>query len=195
MQRAKYKELISWFVILSVILTIYLTGLQTEVIGKAQQLVLMTGLLRPDTEDMEKGRVLADHDFPLITLDGKAANLSDFKGKVIFVNLWATWCPPCIAEMPSIHKLYGKIKSEDMVFAMISIDEDFAKAQKFVRKKDYTFPVYGLQGGLPVDFETSSIPTTFVIDRSGKIVLRKEGMAKYDTEEFRNFLEGLLKAK
>ena len=195
MQRIAKKEFASWFVILSVILTIYLTGLQTEVIGKVQQLVLATGMIRPDLPPETVTQLTEGHDFPLVTLDGKPANLNDFKGKVIFMNLWATWCPPCIAEMPNIHKLYEKTSATDVAFVMLSLDEDFEKARKFVKRKAYTFPVYGLKEGLPAEFETTIIPTTYVIDRNGKIVLRKEGMAKYDTDEFKIFLDKLIKAK
>ncbi|QHT70194.1 TlpA family protein disulfide reductase [Rhodocytophaga rosea] len=198
------KEFASWFVILSVIFTIYLTGLQTEVLGRVQQMVLATGLIKPELKndvasDSNAAYVIsqaeAGHDFPLLTLDGKSANLKEFKGKVIFINLWATWCPPCIAEMPNIHKLYERTSTEDVAFVMLSLDEDFEKARKFVKRKEYTFPVYGVKESLPIEFETTIIPTTYVIDRNGKIVLRKEGMAKYDTDEFRTFLDKLIKSK
>jgi thiol-disulfide isomerase/thioredoxin len=198
MKKMIKKEFASWIVILSVIFTIYLTGLQTEVLGRVQQLVLATGIIRPEiqTEVIKvTNQTVGDHDFPLLTLNGKPANLNDFKGKVIFMNLWATWCPPCIAEMPNIHKLYEKTSAADVAFVMLSLDEDFEKAKKFVKRKEYTFPVYGLKENLPAEFETTIIPTTYVIDRNGKIVLRKEGMAKYDTEEFKTFLDKLIKAK
>lgn len=194
MHKIATRNFASWFVILSVIFTIYLTGLQTEVIGKVQQLVLTTGLIRPALETTEGNisQPAAWHNFPLVTLDGKPANLNDFKGKVIFLNLWATWCPPCVAEMPSIHKLYEKTSREDVAFVMLTLDEDLEKARKFVKRKEYTFPVYGLKEDLPALFETTVIPTTYIIDRNGKIVLRKEGMAKYDTKEFKTFLGKLI---
>jgi thiol-disulfide isomerase/thioredoxin len=193
MQKLFKNKFLSWIVIFSVIFTIYLTGLQTEVIGQMQQLILTTGIIRPDLQAHVSDQTPAKHDFPLLTLDGKTANVSDFKGKVIFINLWATWCPPCIAEMPNIHKLYQKVSAENIAFVMVSMDEDIEKAKKFIKRKEYTFPVYTLKSGLPETFETNIIPTTFVINPSGKIVMRKEGMAKYDTEEFREFLTTMLK--
>ena len=98
-----------------------------------------------------------------------------------------------IAEMPNIHKLYQKVSEQNIAFVMVSLDEDIEKAKKFIKRKEFTFPVYTLKSGLPESFETNIIPTTFVIDPSGRIVMRKEGMAKYDTEEFREFLSKLLK--
>jgi peroxiredoxin len=95
--------------------------------------------------------------------------------------------------MPNIHKLYQKVSAENIAFVMVSMDEDIEKAKKFIKRKEYTFPVYTLKSGLPETFETNIIPTTFVINPSGKIVMRKEGMAKYDTEEFREFLTTMLK--
>lgn len=189
-------ELTSWFILCTVILTVYLTGLQTEVIGRMQQVVLSTGVITPSIDKSLNAtytELPIVHDFPLVTLSGEKANVKNFAGKVVFVNLWATWCPPCIAEMPSIHKLYKKVDTTQIKFVMVSIDEEIEKAKKFVNKKEYTFPVYTLQNGLPTAFETNSIPSTFVIAPDGKIVMRKEGMAKYDTNEFKEFLTSLAK--
>jgi peroxiredoxin len=95
--------------------------------------------------------------------------------------------------MPSIHKLYEQVDTSQIKFAMISLDEEIEKAKKFINRKEYTFPVYTLQQAMPADFATSSIPTTFVIAPSGKIVMRKEGMDKYNTDEFKEFLVNLSK--
>lgn len=195
-QKIVKSEFTGWAVVLGVLATLYLTGLQTEVLGRVQQLVLFTGFSKPEVDiTAARNQSTTSHDFPLVTLDGKTINLNDFKGKVIFLNLWATWCPPCIAEMPNIHKLYEKVSSEDIAFVMVSLDEDIEKAKKFVKRKEYKFPVYGIKNGLPALFETNSIPTTFVIAPDGKIVMRKEGMAQYDTEEFIDFITKLAKAQ
>ncbi|MDZ7608876.1 MAG: TlpA disulfide reductase family protein [Cyclobacteriaceae bacterium] len=114
--------------------------------------------------------------------------MKDFQGKVIFMNIWATWCPPCIAEMPDIHDLYQEMKNEDIVFVMLSVDDDLQKAIRFVDKKGFEFPVYQLAGPMPMAFESSAIPTTFVISPEGKIVVKKSGMAKYNSKKFREYL-------
>lgn len=185
-------ETTGWIVFLGIISSMYYTGLHTEAIGRVQQLILTTGIIQPEVKSSSGGApTTVQYDLPLVTLDGKEANLKDFKGKVIFLNLWATWCPPCVAEMPNIHNLYKKVASDDIVFVMLSLDEDPKKAQKFMQKKEYTFPVYLPTAAFPAAFETQAIPTTFIIAPDGSIVMRKEGMASYDTQEFRDFLQKL----
>lgn len=107
------------------------------------------------------------------------------------MNLWATWCPPCVAEMPGIQQLYNKVDTSKVEFVMISLDENVEKARKFVHRKQYTFPVYQLEGNLPEVYRTASIPTTFVIAPDGRIVIREEGMAQYDDERFIEYLRKL----
>ncbi|GAA0191580.1 TlpA disulfide reductase family protein [Fulvivirga kasyanovii] len=180
------KQLREWGIFLAIGLFLYFTGLYTDVAALAQRAILSTGLITADTEleDPEK----ADFNFTLQTLDGQMVKLEDFKGKVIFLNLWATWCPPCIAEMPGIQDLYDKIDNEDIVFVMLSMDNSAEKPKKFIDKKEYTFPVYLPASRVPDVFRSPSIPTTYVISKDGKIVSKKVGMANYDTKAFRNFL-------
>jgi thiol-disulfide isomerase/thioredoxin len=192
-------EFASWGVISAVIFTLYLTGLHTEVAGRMQQAFLSTGLISPAVKDISSQALnptqQASYDIPLTKLNGEKTNIAKFAGKVVFVNLWATWCPPCIAEMPSIQKLYKQVDTTQVKFVMISLDEEPEKAKKFIARKEYTFPVYRLQQEVPADFATSSIPTTFVIAPNGKIVMRKEGMAKYNTADFKEFLVQLSKSQ
>ncbi|MDO1447480.1 TlpA disulfide reductase family protein [Rhodocytophaga aerolata] len=198
MKKIWKSEITSWAVMLTVILTLYLTGLHTEVIGRVQQVFLSTGLLKPSVDhslqELPAQVQQPIYDIPLAKLNGEKVNMKDFAGKVVFINLWATWCPPCIAEMPSIHKLYEQIDTSHIQFVMLTLDEDLEKAKKFIDRKGYTFPVYATTQEMPSAFATSSIPTTFVLSPNGKIVLRKEGMAKYNTEEFKNFLTDLSKS-
>lgn len=123
-------------------------------------------------------------DFPLQTLDGKTTNLSALKGKVVFMNVWATWCPPCRAELPDIEKLYKKMQGKPVEFVMLTVDEDLQAARDFMKKEGFSFPVYAPTGDLPKQFETQAIPVTFLIDADGKIVYRNEGMANYNSDEF-----------
>ncbi|MBL6445856.1 TlpA family protein disulfide reductase [Fulvivirga sp. 29W222] len=180
------KQLREWSIFLGIGLFLYFTGLYTDVAALAQRAILSTGLITADTE-LEAPET-ADFDFMIQTLDGQTAKLEDFKGKVIFLNLWATWCPPCIAEMPGIQDLYNKIDHEDIVFVMLSMDKNTEKPKKFIAKKEYTFPVYIPASRVPDVFRSPSIPTTYVISKDGKIVSKKVGMANYDTKSFRKFL-------
>jgi len=173
----------------SVVGGLYITGLHTEAIGMLQRVILSSHIMTANIID-EEDQVNADYQFKLRDTEGDIVDFSTLEGKTVFINIWATWCPPCIAEMPDIQDLYEKVNHE-VVFVMISQDKDFETAKKFVSKKGFNFPIYQLATPLPGVYYSQSIPTTFVIAPNGKIVSKTTGMAKYDTEGFREFLEGL----
>jgi thiol-disulfide isomerase/thioredoxin len=182
------KEIIQWGIIIIVGAGLYATGYHTEVIGKIQSVLLYTGILQPDTNESVIHGNQAEYNMPLLTLDGERTSLSEFEGKTIFMNFWATWCPPCIAEMPNIQRLYDDVKDhENIVFVMASLDENPQKAKDFVERKGFTFPVYKVLAK-PRVYDSSVVPTTYVISPDGNIVLEHRGMAKYDTESFKEFL-------
>jgi thiol-disulfide isomerase/thioredoxin len=135
---------------------------------------------------------LADYDWTVKSLDGKNFNMAEAKGKVVFLNFWATWCPPCVAEMPSIQRLYEKIKDQEIIFVCIS-NEDPSKVSRFVREKGFTFPIYTLRGEPPAVFKTQGIPTTFILSSDGKVAFRHVGSAKWDDEKSVAFLKELMK--
>lgn len=177
-------------VMLSFLAFIYLMGWHTEIAGRLQQALLWTGIIQPDIELADEEIVSIDYDMPLLTMDGKKANLSEFKGDVIFLNFWATWCPPCIAEMPNIQSLYEEYgNKEGLEFVMVSLDESSSKASDFLDDRNFTFGSYMLNGNRPSMLRSEVIPTTFVINKEGKIVSRKRGMANYNTASFKFFLE------
>lgn len=122
-------------------------------------------------------RILAEHDadaaranFTLKDLKGKSFTLSALRGKVVVVNFWATWCPPCRAEMPSLDALYGRFKAQGLVVLSIS-DEDPATVRKFLSEHSYHPPVL-IDPGDKVHklFHVEGIPHTFVFGRDGKLV-------------------------
>ncbi len=184
----KKRTVIEWMVILSIIGIIYLGGWQAEVIGTLQRGLLFTGVMNPDVEKNE-GISPANYQFSVVSSEGELIDFSDLKNKVVFLNFWATWCPPCVAEMPGIQQLYESVDREDIVFVMVSADQEPEKAVDFIKRKGYTFPVYFVDGAVPPAYQTTSIPTTFVISPKGKIVYKKEGLANYNTEAFQQFLQ------
>lgn len=190
MNKKAKKELIEWGLLISIAGILYFTGKHTEVIGQVQRVILATGIFEPE-KFPTNNRMLADYNFKLRDANGTTVDFSNFKGKTIFLNFWATWCPPCIAEMPDIHNLYEKVHGDQMVFVMISQDRDFANALEFINRKEYQFPVYSLSSNLPKVYHSQSIPTTFIISPDGHIASKRMGMAKYDTKEFRDFLKTL----
>lgn len=193
MNKKLKKNLIQYGVIGAVLLGLFFTGLHTEVFGFLQRGILQTGMMKPDVgqkEDFNAAAPVSKADFDLILMDskGKQVDMEQFRGKVIFMNIWATWCPPCVAEMPGINGLYNKLEGEDVVFIMLSVDQDFEKAKEFNKRKGYDFEIYQPAGTIPNMYSTRSIPTTYVINANGDLALTHLGMGEYDTREFREFL-------
>ncbi len=125
-------------------------------------------------------------------IHGNTVSLGSLKGKVVFLNFWATWCPPCIAEMPSINTLRQKLSDrKDIVFLMVDMDGDAGKSQAFMDRNTYTLPVYVPNGPIPPEMLGNAIPTTVVLDKTGKIVFRHEGGADYSHTEFMAFISNL----
>ncbi|GAB3585320.1 TlpA family protein disulfide reductase [Hymenobacter daeguensis] len=193
--------LTSWLP-LALLALVLLTPLRPIVLGSLQRGLLATGLWNADAPVAPvagmpvvlAGGAPYPHHLPIATLDGKAVNLSDLKGKVVFVNLWASWCPPCRAEMPGIEALYQKVDHSKIAFVMLSLDDDAAKARQFVQSKGYTFPVYLRTGDLPTPFDSNSIPSTVILGPDGQVAARHDGMAEYDTPEFKAALDNLAKS-
>lgn len=115
---------------------------------------------------------------------GKTVSLSALKGKVVFINFWATWCPPCIQEMPTINELKEKYKgNDDIVFLMVDVDNKMEKSTAFMEKNKYDLPVYVPASDIPSDYLGSSIPTTVILDKSGDMIARIEGGRDYTSPE------------
>lgn len=196
MNKKVKKSLIEYGVIGVVLLTLFLSGLHTEVVGFLQRGLLETGLMNPDVEEKAApvnipANPKADFSMNLINAKGERVSMEQFRGKVIFINLWATWCPPCIAEMPGINSLYKEVEEEDVVFLMLSLDDKFEKAKRFKEKKGFDFEVYQAEGDIPQMYYSQSIPTTFLINAKGELALTHTGMADYNTAEFKEFIRSL----
>lgn len=126
--------------------------------------------------------------------ENKTMELSNLRGKVIFINMWATWCPPCIKEMPSLNRLYQKYKNNDKIeFLFVEMDNDYDKAKKFLIKNNYEIPLYSIKGNLPIELETSSIPTTVIIDSKGELNIKHIGSADFDHPEIQEHIASLIK--
>jgi thiol-disulfide isomerase/thioredoxin len=120
--------------------------------------------------------------------EGKTFTLSSLKGKVVFLNFWATWCPPCRAEMPSINALYKKYKGDsNVVFLTVDTDGNYKKAKNFMKKQDYDLPVYVAETQIPAELLGRAIPTTVIINKNGQIAFRQEGAADYGNEKFMDY--------
>ncbi len=116
----------------------------------------------------EIGRLAPD--FTLVDLEGNQVSLSDFRGKTVFVNFWATWCPPCRAEMPEIEAVYQEYKDKGVVVIGVDILEPEDVVRQFVEQGGYSWTfVLDATGGVSDDYRITAIPTSFFIDREGII--------------------------
>jgi len=158
-------------------------------INKARVLVMQPSVEKENAEVLQ----FDDYNWSAKKIDGKEINLSDLKDKVIFLNLWATWCPPCIAEMPSIEKLYNIYKDNEQVVFLIVSNESEEKVKAFMQKRGFKFPVYVSQFKLPDVFSTESIPTTFLVSKSGKIVIRETGATNWHGNKMQDIVNELIK--
>jgi thiol-disulfide isomerase/thioredoxin len=127
---------------------------------------------------------------------GQTVNLSRLKGKVVFLNFWATWCPPCRAEMPSINTLYQKLKADsNVVFIMVDADNQLQNAAQFMARYAYNLPLYQVISDVPQSVYSGSLPTTVIFNKAGELVFKHDGMANYDSGEVEEFLTKLASAK
>ncbi len=166
------------------------TGLLGDVSFITQTVAMKAGILDVSPASESKADPKFDYAFTIKDLKGNKVSFDQYKGKVVFLNLWATWCGPCKAEMPGIHNLYVKMKGEPIEFVMLSIDKDKAlsKVESYVKNNSYTFPVFMPSGYLAEQLQVPSIPTTFVISKDGKIVMKEVGTRNYDTNKMIEFL-------
>lgn len=187
------KILKPWAFALLLFLLLRSTGMLSGISSVTQSALMSTGIL--DAEITPSVNTDFDYTFSLQDLQGKNINFSEYKGKVVFLNIWATWCGPCRAEMASIQQLYSKIDSKKVSFIMLSVDQNGQqqKVKNYISSKQFTFPVFMPNGGLPDQLQVPSIPTTFIVGKDGKLISKQIGSTNFDTPEFKEYLEGLAK--
>lgn len=155
-----------------------------------QQSLMKVGFFKPNLENVVTKNIDKDYlDVNLINNHGEVVTLADFKGKVVFINFWATWCPPCIAEMPSIQILHDKFKDDsDVVILTVEIESKKEKAKQFMKRKKLTLPVYYPDSNLPIVLFDGTLPTTVILDKEGNIAHKTLGMADYSGNDIVDFL-------
>ena len=123
--------------------------------------------------ESEKGMTAPD--FEVTLLSGKTVKLSDYRGKRVLLNFWATWCPPCVGELPHIEKKYAEYKDK-MHFVILSVDDNEQDPARFIQSKGYTFPAaYGDHQALGRAYGIDAIPASYIISADGHIIARIVG--------------------
>lgn len=128
--------------------------------------------------------------FKMFDIQGNPVQLASLKGKKIFLNMWASWCPPCRMEMPSIYSLYKKTDKEKTAFVFLTLDESMEDAAAFIKAQGMNIPIYMPAENPPALLNVQGIPATFIFNESGALLKKMEGMDDYDTEAYINLLKG-----
>ncbi len=123
-------------------------------------------------------------EFTALTLSGAEAKLSDTKGKIVILNFWATWCPPCKAEMPSLEALWKGMKGRDFTIMGVSGGESLDTVKSFVAAGGYTYPIYADPSNAAASkYGVRAIPTTLILDKSGGVIASKVGGADFNSSD------------
>lgn len=136
-------------------------------------------------------------DFP-VEIAGKPAHLTDYKGQVVILNFWATWCPPCVEETPALNHLQKYIESRRGVILGVAADEDPAAYENFLRDQGVVFPTYrdpltrDNHSPIAQSYGTSMYPETYVIDRHGKIARKFIGFQQWDSPDMLAYFDSIL---
>ena len=191
--RNAWSHVKSWAIFVAVLLVLRYTGALSGISVLTGRALMETGIMDVNLEEPAVAKKF-NYNFTIKDLNGNVLDVKDLKGRTIFLNLWATWCGPCRMEMPSIQNLYNQVDKEKIMFIMLSIDRqsDIEKIRSYIKDKEYTFPVYTPASLLPNQLQVGMIPSTFVVDSTGRIVASEKGAANYDTPEFKAFLEKLI---
>lgn len=144
----------------------------------------------PSIENEEKLAQITDYNWKLVDHDDVAVNFTTSKNKVIVINYWASWCGPCVAEMPSLQNLYTKFKNE-VDFYFVAKDNKEA-VEAFMQSKKYTFPVYYELQPAPLILQNNILPTSYLIDQKGNIRIAETGAADWNSEKIHRFITQLL---
>ncbi|WP_159638653.1 TlpA family protein disulfide reductase [Sphingobacterium composti Ten et al. 2007 non Yoo et al. 2007] len=199
MENKKSKKRIWTYVIWAVLFGLIL--LPSSRIFLQQQLMKL-GLFKPKLEKVQEPETVSNSEnapsaissaISFVNEEGKIFNVDSLKGKVLFINFWATWCPPCKAEMPSIQKLYDKFKGNDKVeFLLVEIENDIEGANKFLKQENLTLPIVYPNSRIPEEWLSGAIPTTVFLDKNGVLVSREQGMRDYSAKSVEDFIQNLI---
>ncbi|MEE9613705.1 MAG: TlpA disulfide reductase family protein [Thermodesulfobacteriota bacterium] len=165
-----------------VIVAVAVVGVSLAVLGQRQQFVPVVA----GTKAIE---------FTLPDLGGGEVTLSDYRGKVVFLNFWATWCKPCEEEMPSMQELYDEFKGQPFEMLAVSVDSKGPEAvSEFIEKRNFTFPVlHDRKGRMKERYKTTGVPETFIIDQNGVIAEKVMGPRDWSRRGYTSMVRDLLK--
>ncbi|XLS30351.1 TlpA family protein disulfide reductase [Flavobacteriaceae bacterium M23B6Z8] len=184
--KRKKRILINAILIIGVLLLLY-PPTANPIKVFAWKVLALTPFVRAESDRTQ----LTDYEWKLKEITtSEVVNLSDSKDNVILINLWATWCPPCIAEMPDLQALYNDYK--DKIHFFFVTNDDAARVFPFMEKNQYDFRVYNELSEIPDELYSRSIPATYLISQNGQIVIEKKGAADWNSKTVRDAIDQLL---
>ncbi|WP_046744508.1 TlpA family protein disulfide reductase [Kordia zhangzhouensis] len=181
---------IQWSNLLFVLVLVLLlfTPVGTYVKVKLNQAKLW--FVNPSTIEIAKRESISNFNWNLVDNEGKQINFQQMEGEVVLVNFWATWCPPCIAEMPSLQELYADY-GKRIKFLFVANDQP-QKVSSFLKENGYNLPVYYAKSEVPKELYSRSIPATFLIDDQGNIVMKEIGSSNWNSQNVRKQIDELI---
>ncbi|MCT8340963.1 TlpA family protein disulfide reductase [Flavobacteriaceae bacterium TK19130] len=147
--------------------------------------------ISPSELSEEERIMIEEYRWQLEDSKGSPIQFEEAKGEVVVLNFWATWCPPCVAEMPSLQALYDSFGDQVEFYFVTS--EDTTVVARFMEKNDYNLPIYFQKYRAPKQLQVTSLPTTFIISKEGTIVVKKTGAADWNSDRIHDIVKQLLK--
>lgn len=188
--KAFWRELI---IVAAAFNILYFTGWGSILLAHAQRLMLYSGLFdaQPSIEQKAPDTPLI-RELSWVDAHGRPLEPGMWRDRVVIINIWATWCPPCRAELPGFQKLYEHYETrEDVVLLMLSRDDNAVAAQNWAREQGYTWTVWSAVDRLPAPLRGAAIPRTYLLDREGRLRWRHEGLGRYDQDGFTQIVDRL----
>jgi thiol-disulfide isomerase/thioredoxin len=185
----------SWFTRISdllfyaLIIALLFPSSRNWLIAHAQRLVMWS----PSEKKQAEPLTLPAWQWFVLDSTGHQIKLEQLKGKVIFINFWATWCAPCLAEMPALQDLYNKFKDDERIVFLFVTDEDLNKARQFLKSKGYNLPVYRMIYAPPEPLAHNSIPSTYLIDSEGRVVAEAHRSKRWNSAKSIRMIKRLMR--
>lgn len=171
---------------------VFVIVIAAMIIPTSREWIMRQIAFSPSVNDIEEMEQLSSYNWQLKGLNTADFNFEEARGKVVFVNFWATWCPSCRAELPMIQALYNDYKDK-VTFVFVTSDSKL-EIQEFFAKTDFDFPNYNSLTRPPEIFtRTNKIPASYLVDKEGNVVIDKVGAADWNTKKIRNLIDELIK--